>query len=151
MKKVMLDTNEYDKLLGHSESYGRLLQLLAEGKIELISTHIQRDEIMAITDDDTKKARLEAILSHARMIPTRGAAYGVSRYGLATYGRDEDHRIMDKVRDVKDGLIAATASSDADTLVTNDKDFANRLRNYPGNKCEIMDFAEFERRLADLA
>ncbi len=152
VNRIMLDTNEYDKILTNPDSYDLLLRLLAEGKIELLSTHIQRDEIMGTEDDDeAKKARLGAILCHASMISTRGAVWDVSIHGLSRYGSDEDHGIIDQVRDVKDGLIAATTSSDADTLVTDDKRFANRLRDYRGSKCEVIEFAELERRLADLA
>jgi predicted nucleic acid-binding protein len=146
--KIMLDTNEYDKLLEHPESFDKLLRLLAEGRIELLSTHIQRDEILA-TPDAVKKARLEALLTHARMIETRGIVLDVSRVGEARVGSNDDRRIIDHVRAIKDGLIAATTSSDADMLVTDDKRFARRLMRYPGNKCEIINFQELEKRLAN--
>jgi hypothetical protein len=148
MQKIMLDANEYDKLLEHPDSYDKLLGLLAEGKIELLSTHIQRDEILA-TPDPAKKARLEALLTHVRMIETRGVVVDLSRVGLARLGSDEEHRIIYHVRHRKDGLIAATATSDADTLVTDDKRFAKRLNKYPGGRCEVIDFTELERRLAN--
>ncbi len=120
MRRVMLDTMEYDKLVSAPESYHILLRLLSSGRIELLSTHIQRDQIVAMPDND-KKARLQTILGQARMIETRGIVYDVSRYDEARFGSDEDHNLIDGVKDVEDGLIAATASSDADTLVTDDE------------------------------
>lgn len=45
MQKIMLDTNEYDRLLAAQDAYDMLLGLLFRGRIELLSTHIQRDEI----------------------------------------------------------------------------------------------------------
>ena len=155
MQRIMLDTNEYDRLLAAPETYDRLLGLLSEGKIELLSTHVQRDEIMAV-DDAAKKVRLEALLAHARLIATQGAILDVSKVGLARLGNDEDHNLIEHVRGEawqrksKDALIAATASKDADALVTDDKRLARRLKNHPDTRCEVIDFEEFERRLVDL-
>jgi predicted nucleic acid-binding protein len=154
MRKIMFDTNEFDKLLECPGSYDDLLRLLAEGKIELLSTHIQRDEILA-TPDTVKKARLEELLTHARMIETRGIVLDISRCDQARYGSDEDHRLIEHIRgtnwerDSKDALIAATAARDADVFVTEDKRLMQRLSSYPGIQCEVIDFTELQRRLAD--
>jgi len=93
----MLDTNEFDRLVAARDMYKRFFAWLSEGRIELLVTHIQRDEIMAI-DDATKKTMFLAMLGRARSIPTRGAVYGVSRYGEARYGGDEDRKLIDHIR-----------------------------------------------------
>lgn len=155
VQKIMLDTNQYDRLLAAPETYNRLLRLLSEGKIELLTTHIQRDEIMAVGDVE-KKARLEALLGHAHLIGTRGAVFGISKFGLARFGSDEDHDLIAHIRGTawerktEDALIAATASKDADTFVTNDERLSRRLKSYPSTRCEVIDFEEFESRLIDL-
>ena len=155
MQKIMLDTMGYDKLLNARETYDRLLKLQSERKIELLTTHIQRDELSAIVDIG-KRMRLEAIFVHARVIETRGFVLDVSRLGLARFGDDEDHALIQHIRGKawkrksNDALIAATAAKEADIFVTEDKPLARRLEDYPGLKCEVIDFDEFEMRLAKL-
>jgi len=155
MQKIMLDTNQYDRLLTAPETCDRFLKLLSDGKMELLTTHIQRDEISAI-DDVEKRVRLEAILTHARLIGTRGAIFDISRWGLARFGDEEDHRLIEHIRGgawerkSEDALVAATAAKDADLFVTDDKPLTHRLKSYPGMKCELINFEEFEKRLANL-
>jgi predicted nucleic acid-binding protein len=155
MQKIMLDTNEYDRLLAAQDAYDMLLGLLFKGRIQLLSTHIQRDEILAVSDV-VKKSRLESLLAHAHMIATRGIVLGVSRFGLAKYGSDEDHRLIEHVRGsswkrkTNDALIAATAARDADVFVTDDRPLMQRLSNYPGIQCAVIDFDEFKVRLTNL-
>jgi predicted nucleic acid-binding protein len=152
----MLDTNQYDRLLAAPETYERLLRLLSDGKAELLTTHVQRDEIMAV-EDLGKRARLEALLARARLIATRGIVVGLSRFDLARFGNDEDHNLIEHIRGEawerksEDALIAATAAKDADVFVTDDKSLARRLNSYPGRRCEVIDFEGLKRRLADLA
>ena len=151
----MLDTNQYDKLLEASETYDRLLRLMSEGKIELLATHIQKDELMAI-DNTEKRVRLEAIFGHARLIGTRGIILDKSRWDLARFGDDEDHALIEHIRGdawerkSNDALIAATAAKDSDVFVTNDKPLTGRLKNYPDIKCEVIHFGEFQRYLTKL-
>jgi len=155
MQKIMLDTMEYDKLLNAPKTYERLLKLQSEGKIELLTTHIQRDEILAIGDVG-KRGRLEVLLVHARLLGTRGAIFDVSRFGLARFGDAEDHALIEHIRGAgwerksKDALIVATAVKDANVFVTDDKPLTRRLKSYPSVKCDIINFEEFERRLANL-
>ena len=156
MPKIMLDTMQYDRLLDATETYDRLLKLQSGRKIELLTTHIQRDELAAI-GDVRKRTLLEAILAHARLIPTRGVILDKSRVGFARLGNDEDHSLIEHIRgeawerNSNDALIAATAAKDADLFVTDDKTLTKRLRSYPGIKCDIVDFEEFQRRLANLS
>ena len=156
VQKIMLDTNQYDRVVAAPKTYDRLLRLLSEGKIELLTTHIQRDEIMAV-EEPGKKAQLEALLALARLIATRGAIFDLSRFDLARFGDNEDHSLIEHIRGSgwktksKDALIAATAAKDADVFVTDDKSLARRLNSYPGRRCEVIDFEGLKRRLADLA
>lgn len=147
----MFDTMEYDKLLENAATWEKLLRLVTEGRIELLTTHIQRDEIMA-TPDEARRARLMSLFTNAHLIGTRGVVVGTSRSGEARLGSDEDHELTDYVRgnrwdrDTEDSLIAATASGEADTLVTDDRRFIQRLRN-AGVRCDVIEFSEFQRRL----
>lgn len=155
MQKIILDTNQYDKLLNAPETYGRLLKLQSEGKLKLLTTHIQKDEILA-TSDIGKRGRLEVLLAHARLIGTRGAIFDVSRFDLARFGDEDDHALIEHIRGgawerkSEDALIAATAAKDANVFVTDDKPLTRRLKSYPGLKCEVMNFEAFEGHLANL-
>jgi predicted nucleic acid-binding protein len=147
----MFDTMEYDKLLENQATYEKLLHLITYRRIELLTTHIQRDEIMA-TPDEAKRTKLMRLFTTAHLIATRGIIFGTSRFGEARFGRDEDHKVIDDIRgnswdkDTEDSLIAATASSDADTLVTDDRPFMRRLRD-ANVRCDVIDFGVFQRRL----
>jgi len=121
--------------------------MVSNGTIELISTHIQRDQILDIPDDPAKKAALEELLTHARMVGTRGVVLDLSRLDEARIGSDEDHKLIDHIGDREDALIATTATNDADVLVTDDARFTSKLMSYPGNRCEVIDFSQFEKRL----
>jgi predicted nucleic acid-binding protein len=147
----MFDTMEFDKLLENAATWEKLLRLVTEGRIELLTTHIQRDEIMA-TRDEAKRARLMSLFTNAHLIRTKGVVVGISRFGEARLGSDEDHKLIDDIRgnrwdrDTEDSLIAATASGEADTLVTDDWRFIQRLGN-AGGRCDVIKFSEFQRRL----
>jgi len=154
LQKIMLDTMQYDKLLYACETRDRLFRLLSETKIELLSTHIQKDEILAI-DNAEKRTRLDVIFVHARLIATRGVILDKSKVGFAGLGDEEDYVLVEHIRGEawerkgNDALIAATAAKDADLFVTDDKPLTRRLNAYPALKCEVIDFAEFSRRLFD--
>ena len=154
MQTMMFDTNEFDRLVDASDAYERLMALLLEREIELLVTHVQRDEIVVI-QDTTKKSRLLALLGLARMIPTRGIVLGVSRIDQSRFGSDEDHKLIEHIRgdrwdrDTNDALIAATAARDADVFVTDDETLMRRLNSYTDIRCELIDFKELERRLVN--
>lgn len=152
--KIMLDTMEYDHLAADTVAYQRIIQLMQEGKVELLSTHIQRDEILAMPNE-SKRSALEALLNHTTMIGTRGIILGTSRFGQARFGSDEEHKLIEHVRrdrwdrDTEDGLIAATASSDVNVFVTDDKPLTKRLK-LANLKCEVINFDEFKNRLGTI-
>jgi predicted nucleic acid-binding protein len=147
----MFDTMEYDKLLESPATYEKLLHLITERRIEMLTTHIQRDEITA-TPDEAKRTRLMSLFTNARPIGTRGVVLDISGVDEARIGGDEDHKLVNDVRgnrwdrDTKDSLIAATASNDADMLVTDDRRFVQRLRD-AHVRCEVIGFTEFQKRL----
>jgi len=156
MQKIMLDTNQYDRLLDAPETYDKLLELQSEGKIKLLATHIQKDEILAI-DNLSRRRRLEALLAHACLIGTRGAILDVSRFDLAKFGDDKDRALIEHIRgdawerESEDALIVATAAKDADIFVTDDRPLTRRLKRYPSLRCEVIDFEEFRRQLSRIA
>jgi predicted nucleic acid-binding protein len=154
MERIMFDTNVFDKLVTAPDAYERLMTLLSQGKIELLVTHIQRDEIAAIADS-TKRAQLLALLDHGHIISTRRAVWDVSRYDQSRIGSDEDNKLIEHIRgdrwdrDTNDALIAATAARDADVFVTDDGILMRRLTSYPEIHCQVINFEELERHLTN--
>jgi predicted nucleic acid-binding protein len=147
--KFMLDTQIYDLVISESGMSDVLNKLSADGKLKILTTHIQRGEIEAIADDAKKQAMQQIV---TEIVTTSSAVYGVSLYGMATYGNGgtggfsiDDIRSKTK-RHTKDALIATTAARDADVLVTEDKRLANRLKQLK-SRIEVWTFADFKRYL----
>jgi len=60
MMRVMLDSMIYDKIIETPGMTEQLNQLSMEGKIDILSTHIQEDELAAIPDKQ-KRTAVQAI------------------------------------------------------------------------------------------
>lgn len=146
MLRVMLDSQIYDLIINETGMGPFLNQLSTDGKIKILTTHIQRDELNAITDEEKRKA-IQDILTE--LVPTSGGVYGVSIYGQATYGDGSSggfgiNDVRSKSKNhTKDALIATTAARDADALVTEDTRLSKRLETLK-SKCQIWNFETFK-------
>src|SRR5665213_3480847 len=78
----MLDSNAHDAILHHGLSK-KIAELVGTGRIVILTTHIQQDEI-AETPDLDKRANLQSI--GAKRVATSGALWGLSRWGAAEFG-----------------------------------------------------------------
>jgi hypothetical protein len=113
-----------------AESDGRLetvRELVERGELELVETHVQRDEHSRITDPE-KRARVRSVPT--RSTPTWGFVLGTSRLGEARLGPAEpiEGVCRGNLDHAEDALIASTALFDGCTLVTNDRRLTNRAR-----------------------
>jgi predicted nucleic acid-binding protein len=128
IKTLMFDTNIYDLIIARRGFTERLSRLVAAGTIDIVRTHVQEDEIGRIPDM-AKRARMSKI--PGRKISTSGAAWGISRWDEARWGGSGNIKFGDVVRanpsHSEDALIAMTADSDADVLVTEDKKLRVRV------------------------
>lgn len=170
--KLMLDTNIHDKLHSETAVDESLKRLIRDKKIELITTHIQQDELaMApeVTGPESEKIPTEGFIlgvsrlgeatlgdgSTTKKVPTAGAVWGVSKWGEATWGDGSGQGISvndiktDKGNHAKDALIATTASHHADYLITEDKRLLKKLKQLP-TKCVVLDFEGLKNLLANL-
>lgn len=151
--KFMLDTNIFDAIIAEPGMVDRLNKLSEAGKVILLTTHIQEDELAAIPDPP-KRAEIAKIVR--RCTTTDGAVFGVSRYGMATFGgQGESGCSINDVRTVSgghtnDALIATSASRDADVLVTNEDRLPKRL-TATSAKCKVWDFAQFKAHINSLS
>lgn len=118
----MLDSNIYDQLLVRAELYGQVRQLLDAGALTVLTTHVQRDELVA-TPDLEKRRRLVGLWDDiSTPVPTGAAVTGVSRTGESRTTHEEDVLVLEALRfrgrDAEDALIAHAALTEQAVLVT---------------------------------
>lgn len=150
MPKMMFDTQIYDLIAETQGLIDALNDLQDQGHLEILSTHIQEDELAGIKDAD--KAALIALLNR-KCVPTAGAVYGLSQYGAATYGDGSSSGIsIEQVcspsgRHIEDALIATSASQHAEVLVTVDGRLSRRLRSVKP-RCYVWSFERLKEWVA---
>jgi hypothetical protein len=127
----MLDTNVVDELVADSELVSTLQQSVESGRVKLLITHLQIDEVMNTGDD--KRAKREALVQllaelPATRVPTYGFVVGLSRLGNAMLASDEHAEMFleltgGNLRHNEDALIVLTAAwFYADVVSENVKD-----------------------------
>ena len=142
----MLDTQIYDLVITTPNFIERLNRLSEEGKITILCTHIQNDELSKIPDAN-KYAEIAKI--KRTQVTTAGAVYGFSKYDASTYGNGSLGGIsIDQIRSTskghtKDALIATTAARDADVLVTEDDRLSKKFV-LNSTSCELWSFEKFK-------
>jgi len=151
----MFDTNIFDKIL--------------DGKVKLpiglryYVTHIQLDEILNMPE--SKKERRKKLLETFNRVPkeviaTKGAVYGVSKFGMAEYMSEKDAELYRKMlrrlneldkragkrkspeNQARDILIALTCLKNCITLVTNDKNLKRIAQEF---QCPSITFEQLLR------
>lgn len=146
--RVMIDTMVFDELVAGSAARQAVDEAVAAGRIVLVTSHVQRDQLDAGAPDAVK-----AVAGDLRLetVPTSGAVWGVSRWGEADWGDGTAASVtglmIGNPRHAEDALIGATAAAEADVLVTQDKPFARRVRA-AATMIEVCDLAGLLRILA---
>ncbi|MFY9270501.1 MAG: hypothetical protein WAO55_12235 [Candidatus Manganitrophaceae bacterium] len=145
MKTIMFDSNIYDEITIVPALVARIEQLTQAGKLRILTTHVQEDEINQIKDDMKKNAFMG--LSTTR-IPTSGFILDVSRFDEACLDGGpamEDIQGSTKSHS-EDALIGNTATRQADILVTNDKRLYKKTKEL-STACIVMTGEEFKQYL----
>jgi len=89
------------------------------------------------------------------VVPTAGAIYGVSRFGLARYGEGKADGVdipaiqKGNPRHSEDALIAVTAANEGCVLVTDDDKLTRRMRARAATT-KVWDFRTFVAHVEDL-
>jgi hypothetical protein len=122
-KRIMLDSNVHDLIAANSAVLDAIQARIADGRLKLVSTHIQRDELSLAPKP--KRAGLLAINDLAECVSTNGAMFDVSRFDECNWGSDDTNAAMvammaGNTEHAEDALIVATAAELADVLITND-------------------------------
>ena len=132
MRRAVLDSNAVDPLIDWPGAYEAVRAGLDAGRIELLFTHVNIDELAAVPDLDRRARLLLVLVDIGRLVPTGASAFDVSRLNFARLYDDVD--VIEALRSgnvdhTRDALIAATALFEGCALVTNEKRLAARARD----------------------
>ena len=145
--RYLLDSNIFDKLVDEPGASEIAKRAAASGTTELITTHVQADEIAA-TSNVARREQLLVALSLARQEPTLGFVLGYSRLGEARLSESEPFESLragdDRLTRTRDALISSTAQYEGATLVTEDADMRARAS---AAGIPAIGWDEFRRRL----
>lgn len=127
--RALLDSNAFDSIALDPVRLRSVTDAVGQGRLVLLVTHVQVDEVDAIPDD--AKRRSLAALALAPNTTTAGFVVGVSRVGLAAVGTAEENALSGEVttgdgRHARDALLVSTALSQRALLVTNDRRLTNQ-------------------------
>ena len=128
MMRALLDTMIFDEIVADQSLKADVLKVVGFGEVVILSTHLQEDQIGRIPD---QTMRDEISVIPRTVIATGAAVWDHSNWDEAKFDEGIGPATVDDVfrgnpRDIPDALVAATLS-DADVLVTEDKDLRKRV------------------------
>ena len=83
---VMLDTPVFDALAANGLAIERSNRLVAAGRLRVLLTHVQEDQLGGIKDP-TKAQAVASI--QVEKVPTAGALWNISRWNQSKWGDEE--------------------------------------------------------------
>ena len=131
--KIIIDTNLWISFLIGMKSSSAIRRILTDGAVSVVMTDILQAEIMAVASRPkfTKYFAPEACDRLLAFLRARSDEYVLGD-------------IPNRCRDPKDDYLLELARvSDADILVTGDKDLTD-MRQF--GRCQMMTLAEFKRK-----
>lgn len=128
--RVMLDTNLFDGIVGTPGLVDRLNRLTRTGRLTLLTSPVQEQELADIADPSRRRAAQRV---ERQVVPTAEAPEGAGPSAAS---------LMPSPKHWRDATIGATASALADLLVTEDAGLTRRLAAHPGS-CRVVGFAAF--------
>jgi hypothetical protein len=150
MKRIAFDSNVVDAIAASPGLLEAIQRASSRGVLQLISTHVQEDELIA-TPDRRRRSKLLAVY-HAlpvSTVPTHGFVLDISRLGMARLGDGSstgvsiDDLDSESGRHRRDALIGVTAAGEADAFVTCERRRLPKRMRRAGAACEIWDFKRF--------
>lgn len=143
--KVMLDSNIFDRIVTTKGLVDDLIRLATDEKIDMVTTHVQEDELNRIPDAEKRNAVIQV---PRQVIKTSGAIYDVSKYGQAKYGdgsvQGHSHQDVHKgnPKHAEDALISLTALKQVDVFVTEDKTLHKKVTQM-STSLQVWSFQDF--------
>jgi predicted nucleic acid-binding protein len=146
----MFDSNAYDAILEHGD-VERILNLINRKSLTVITTHLQKDELLKIPPNKENRVALLDIYHRLNTKNTRTTAslWGVSKWGQANWTGESQRGFLNDIKRNKasfseDDLIGITAKDNCDVLVTHDKDLTARLKDGAPN-LRVLTYGEFRK------
>ena len=152
MLRVMLDSNIFDEIIKTPGLAGQLRSLTASGRLDIVVTHVQEDELAGIQAAEKRRAIQQV---PRRSIPTAVFVLDVSRLGQARLGEGHEggleYDTLDgenpkRVRDAVIALTAAAEAEDVEAFVTVDDRLARRV-SAKAKTLKVWNFTEFRLRV----
>lgn len=144
MIRVLLDTNIYDKLAVDRATINTIAEKIAQGVLEVVVSPIIMGEL--------KESHFQGMPT---FFPVTNIPEGVAVVGYAIVGlaRPSEGVVYNAHRGdskkAKDAIIAETADSDCDLLVSEDNRCRTRLNTH-AKKCKAVNFQYFKELLRTL-
>ena len=150
--RLMLDSNVHDEVIAVPGFADRLRVAIATGHIQIVTTHIQQDELARIPVPAKRAAALDV---PGTVTATAGAVWDVSPWDQARWGEGQGEIKYTDIfkgnpRDIEDALIVITAASEADVLVTQEKGKLPKRILVTNTKLVVWDFEQLKRYVDDL-
>jgi hypothetical protein len=123
MRWVVLDSNGVDPLVDLPGAFGLVKGAIEAGRLELLSTHVLAEEISA-TPDPVRRAKLQALVDLARMVPSGAFILDRSPLGLARLSEAAPvHALQagNPAKNTNDALIGMTGLAEHCAVITSDK------------------------------
>jgi len=143
MKRAMIDTMIVTRIAGTTGLIEEICE--AAPRLQLLATHLTRDQLEAIVDVSERQRLLAVYHSLPKEeVATVGFVLDVSRLDEAELGDEESSRTLEELRTQGDGgihdaLIALSARYKADVLVTDDGDLMRKAKKALP-QCEVWSF-----------
>ncbi len=130
--RIMFDTNAFDRIQSSAEDLERIV---ANDENEYFITSIQIEEISNIPDarKEQRAKNLLVLCKIRAQLVYVPAVLGHARLGWCVISSEDDiyNDLLKSTRsNVNDAMIGSTAKREQCTIVTDDVDFANRLRKH---------------------
>jgi predicted nucleic acid-binding protein len=131
MRRVVLDSNALDPLMDQPGAYDVLHEAVKDGKLEMLRTHVNVDEVLDTRDADKRERLRHDWAELTKPVPTGAFALGISRLGQAQLM--DDTETIEALRsgnpkNTEDALIGSTALFEGCALVTYDRRLTGRAR-----------------------
>ena len=161
--RILLDTVIYNRAV-ENPTFGLLLRRVCnDGLIELVTSHVQEDQLSKTRDPQKRKALLSIFANTcSQQTPTAAAAFDVSKWDQAEWPNQERIDFFEKTLasttashkgHANDALLAVTAFAKADVFVTDDPKLLKRTGtavNATGGKLRVLSYKEFMKELETL-